>query len=121
MQITDLARSLGISRQMVYKLRDKGMPTDNVQVAVEWRKRNIDPFRSKALRIDGNQGVKYQSPKVNKSASIRDRVYNEAGGRIFEETLTDTVPNLYFERVDWLAMALKDAGVPVTGAQIMEI
>jgi hypothetical protein len=121
MQITDLARSLGISRQMVYKLRDKGMPTDNVQVAVEWRKRNIDPFRSKALRIDGNQGVKYQSPKVNKSASIRDRVYNEAGGRIFEETLTDTVPNLYFERVDWLAVALKDAGVPVTGAQIMEI
>lgn len=90
MNISTLARSLGLSRQMVYKLRDKGMPTDNVQVAVEWRKRNIDLFRSKALRIGGNTGIKYQSPTVVKSASMRDRVYNEAEIRIFEETLTDT-------------------------------
>lgn len=59
--------------------------------------------------------------RLTKVRQITDRVYNEAEVRIFEETLTDTVPNLYFERVDWLAMALKDAGVSVTSAQIMEI
>lgn len=59
--------------------------------------------------------------RLTKVRQITDRVYNEAEVRIFEETLTDTVPNLYFERVDWLAMALKDAGVSVTNAQIMEI
>ena len=106
---------------MVYKLRDKGMPTHNMEVAVAWRKKNIDPFRSKALRIDGNKGVKYKSPQVDKSTSIRERVYNEGEITIIEETLTRIVPNLYFERVDWLAVAMKDAGVPVTGAQIMEI
>ncbi|MBA3756574.1 MAG: hypothetical protein H0X02_10250 [Nitrosomonas sp.] len=44
MQKTELARSLGISRQMVYKLRDKGMPIDNLLSAIAWRKRNIDPI-----------------------------------------------------------------------------
>src|SRR5687768_8306888 len=108
MNISALARSLGLSRQMVYKLRDKGMPMDNVDVAVEWRKTNIDPFRSKALRIDGNKGVKYKSPQVDKSTSIRERVYNEGEITIIEETLTKIVPNLYFEKVDWLAVAMKD-------------
>lgn len=121
MNISALARSLGLSRQIVYKLRDKGMPIDNIESAIEWRKRNINPFKSKELRIDGNTGVKYKSPKVNKSASTANKVYTQAEKRIFENTLVDTVPNLYFERVDWLASALKDAGVPVTGAQVMEI
>jgi len=121
MNISALARSLDLSRQMVYKLRDKGMPIDNIESANEWRKSNINPFRSKALRIDGNTGVKYKSPQVNKTVSSRDRVYSDAEKRIFEKTLTDTVPNLYFERVDWLAVAMRDAGVSVTGVDVMEI
>ena len=51
MNISALARSLDLSRQMVYKLRDKGMPIDNIESANEWRKSNINPFRSKALRL----------------------------------------------------------------------
>lgn len=31
------------------------------------------------------------------------------------------LPNLYFERVDWLAAALKEANVPVTGKQVIEV
>ena len=121
MNISALARSLDLSRQMVYKLRDKGMPIDNIESANEWRNRNINPFRSKALRSDGNKGVKYKSPQFNKNALSRDRVYSDSEKRIFEKTLTDTVPNLYFERVDWIAAATRDAGVQVTGAEVMEI
>ncbi len=121
MNISALARSLGLSRQMVYKLRDKGMPIHSIESASLWRKKNINPFRSKALRIDGNKGVKYKSPQVNKTASIEATVYSESEKRIFEKALTYTVPNFYFERVDWLAAAIKEAGVQVTGAEIMEI
>lgn len=121
MNITDLARSLGLSRQMVYKLRDKGMPIDNIESANEWRRTSINPFRSKSLRIDGNKGVAYKSPQVNKTVSSKNEVYSVDEQRIFEKTLTDTVPNLYFERVDWLAAAMRDAGVQITGAKVVEV
>lgn len=91
MQITDLARSLGISRQMVYKLRDKGMPTDNMEVAIAWRKSNVDPFRSKSGRIGGNSGAKYQPAKVNSKVNenesdIGDMMQQVSGSQLDLET-----------------------------------
>ncbi|SNX59260.1 hypothetical protein SAMN06296273_0701 [Nitrosomonas ureae] len=121
MRICDLSQGLGISRQMVVKLKKRGMPTDSLQAAIAWRESNIDPFRSKSGRIGGNTGVKYQYAEVNKSSFTGKKICNEAELKVFEETVTETIPNLYFERVDWLAMALKDAGVRVTGAQVIEI
>lgn len=69
MKISDLARSLGISRQMVHRLKNRGMPTDSLDVGILWRQRHLDITQTKKWRIDGNKGVKYQSPTVNKSAS----------------------------------------------------
>jgi hypothetical protein len=54
---TELALRMGISRQMLYKLIDMGMPTD-LQAATEWRNQNLDFFKTKAGRIDGNRGGK---------------------------------------------------------------
>ncbi|MBA3755191.1 MAG: hypothetical protein H0X02_02710 [Nitrosomonas sp.] len=119
MNISSLARSLGLSRQMVYKLANQGMPTDSVESALAWRKTNIDPFRSKALRIDGNKGVKYKSPQVDKSVSIRERVYNEAEITIIEETLTRIVPGLWFGQIGWLGTALREQGVKVVAEQLI--
>ena len=59
---------------MFYKLRDKGMPIYNLESVSTWRKSNINPFRSKALRIDGNKGVAYKSSQVNKTVPSRDEV-----------------------------------------------
>ena len=42
-------------------------------------------------------------------------------GELISVSLTSLLPNLYFERVDWLATALKEAGVTVTGEQVIEI
>ena len=58
MKKTELAHGLGISRQMVYKLMKEGMPTDSLEAARAWRKRNINLFMSKDGRIDGNSGIK---------------------------------------------------------------
>jgi hypothetical protein len=56
--MTALARALGISRTMLYRLRDRGMPTYSVEAATAWRRRNLDPGRTKRYRIDGNPGTK---------------------------------------------------------------
>ena len=60
MKKTELARGLGISRQMVYKLMDKGMPADSLESAIAWRRSNINLFMSRHGRIDGNTGIKDQ-------------------------------------------------------------
>lgn len=59
--------------------------------------------------------------QVNEIALEADRVYSSVERKIIEETLSIILPNLYFERVDWLATALKDAGIKVTGEQVIEI
>lgn len=60
MNISALARSLNISRQMVYKLAKQGMPTDSAENALTWRKKMLHPFMTKTGRICGNNGIKYQ-------------------------------------------------------------
>ena len=51
MNKTDLARALGISRQMIYKLIDQGMPANSVESARQWRKMNLNPYRTKQYRV----------------------------------------------------------------------
>lgn len=38
MKIDDLAQNLGISRQMAYRHKVRGMPCDSIEVATEWRR-----------------------------------------------------------------------------------
>ena len=122
MEMKILAQQLGISHQMANRLKRQGMDCSSLDAAKAWRKANIDPFRSKTGRIGGgNTGKKYQSAKVNETALEADRVYSGVERKILEETLSSILPNLYFERVDWLAAALKEVGVTVTGAQVVEI
>lgn len=43
----ELAAELGISAAMVTKLAQRGMPTDSLTAAREWRRRNLDPGKVK--------------------------------------------------------------------------
>ena len=61
--ITALAAALDLSREMVYKLASKGMPTDSIENARTWRHRNLDPGRTKRYRLDGNPGVAAKRPE----------------------------------------------------------
>jgi hypothetical protein len=56
MKTVGLAEQLDISRQMVNKLRKRGMPVDSLAAAMEWRKQNLNPFTTKDNRIDGTPG-----------------------------------------------------------------
>ena len=44
----DLALGLGISGPMVSKLAKRGMPTDSVEHAQQWREKNLEPSRLKS-------------------------------------------------------------------------
>jgi len=56
MKTVEIAEQLDISRQMVNKLRKRGMPVDSLAAAQRWRKKNLNPFTTKNNRIDGNPG-----------------------------------------------------------------
>ena len=56
MKTIELAEQLDISRQMVNKLRKRGMPVVSLAAAQRWRKMNLNPFTTKNNRIDGNPG-----------------------------------------------------------------
>ncbi|SFE41359.1 hypothetical protein [Nitrosomonas sp. Nm166] len=51
MNKTELARALGVSRQAIYRLIEKGMPIDSVESAKQWRKRNLNPYKTKEYRV----------------------------------------------------------------------
>ena len=125
MQKTELAKLLGVSRETVHRLVKRGMPTDSLETAVAWRAKNLDIRQTKEGRITGNTGggksKKYLPLQGNEVTLEADRVYSSAEKKIIEATLMKILPNLYFERVDWLAAALKEANVHVSGKQVIEV
>ncbi len=121
MKISDLALSLGISRQMTHRLKNRGMPTDSLEAALVWRERNLDFTQTKKWRIDGNKGVKYQPVQINENAIEKKRVYNKAEIKIIEETLTRIVPDLWFTQIARLGRALLHNGVNVPVEKLLEV
>jgi hypothetical protein len=51
MNKTELAKALSISRQAVYKFLWQGMPGDDLQVAIDWREKNLNFFQTKEYRV----------------------------------------------------------------------
>lgn len=73
MKTIDLAAGLGISPQMVNKLKRQGMDGSSLVAAIAWRKSNLQPFRTKSTRICGNSGKPYQSvQQVNADVNVDD-------------------------------------------------
>lgn len=62
MKITELAKQLGISRELLHRHIKRGCPTDSVESAIEWRSRNLDHTQTKQGRITGNSGGKKSKP-----------------------------------------------------------
>lgn len=120
MTITALAKQLGISRELLHRHIKLGCPTDSVESAMKWRNENLDVIQTKSWRIDGNQGVN-RKPSSQVNATTKAIQPHEVERIVNERTLTKIIPNRYFGRVDWLATALKEAGVTVTGGQVVEI
>lgn len=51
MTVSELARRLNISRQMVYRLKAKGMPVDDLESAQSWRNRCLNQRKTKSWKV----------------------------------------------------------------------
>lgn len=116
MKISDLAQSLGISRQMTHRLKARGMPCDSLESAIEWRRQNLDITQTKRWRIDGNSGVKRQPAQVNKSM-----VDDDAKDKIVSKALTRIVPELWFSQINRLGTALREHDINVSAESLVKI
>ena len=58
MTVTELAKQLGISRELFHRHIKRGCPVDSLESALLWRSKNLDPRQTKQGRITGNSGGK---------------------------------------------------------------
>lgn len=63
MQQKELAKLLDISPAMVSRLVKRGMPTDDLERVIRWRKRHLEPGRIKGSRFDPTQATTPTAPK----------------------------------------------------------
>tara|TARA_R110002073_G_scaffold331783_1_gene516975 strand:+ start:609 stop:1181 length:573 start_codon:yes stop_codon:yes gene_type:complete len=134
MNKSKLARDLDISRTMLYKLIARGMPTDSLEAAIEWRWSwlNMDLTQTKLYRIDGNKGVNRELNQVNYSDELEalnnvdlDAELNQLSSnlehKVVSKVLTHTVPEIWFDQVGWLGACLRDHGVKITAEQLLKV
>lgn len=94
----ELAEALGISVVMVGKLHKRGMPIDDVEKAIRWRRRHLEPTRMKGIRSD-------TLPSAPKHVARESRVAAAPAGRRSEPPRFP-VP-LGLVNFDWLAPDLE--------------
>lgn len=119
MKTIDLANGLGISTQMTNRLIKQGMPRD-LDLAIAWRKSNLEPFRMKTTRIGGNSGKPYQRTQVNKTVPAPDEVCSVEEMKYVKEALTKLVPNIWFGQIGMVAAMLSDRGVKISAELFLE-
>lgn len=116
MNKTELARELGISRQMLHRLAGKGMPTDSLDAAIKWRRENLDATQTKGWRMDGNPGVKRDEVDLSSVGSL----LNDGEDNLPTYVLTQVIPNIWFSQPGWLAGALREYGIAATPEQVIK-
>ncbi len=89
METKELAKQLGISHQLGNRYRRQGMPTDSLESAIAWRKANINPFRSKTGRINGNRGRKPTSTETVEVSSDMALLLHEVNNTQLDLETTD--------------------------------
>ncbi len=113
METKELAKQLGISHQMANRLKKRGMPTDSLEAAKEWRHQNIDVTQTTQWRIDGNQGIKHELTQTHGTDDYEHHV--------FKFVLTDVVPKIWFEQIGALAGILRDHGVRISAETLFKV
>ena len=119
MKTIDLAAGLGLTPQMTNRLIKQGMPRD-LDLAIAWRKSNLQPFRTKSTRIGGNSGKPYQS-RQSKPDNLNIETTDQLDNEIVSRALTHILPDLWFSQVQRLDTALKEHGVTLSAETLLDV
>lgn len=98
MKITELAKQLGISRELLHRHIKRGCPTDSVESAIEWRSKNLDHTQTKQGRITGNSGGK--KSKLDSQVNNNEVVSSDMA--VLLQKVTDTQLDLETTDADLL-------------------
>jgi hypothetical protein len=98
MKITELARQLGISRELLHRHIKRGCPTDSVESALLWRSKNLDQTQTKQGRITGNSGGK----KSKHDSQVNDTEVNSSDMAELLHKVTETQLDLETKNADEL-------------------
>lgn len=98
MKITELARQLGISRELLHRHIKRGCPTDSVESALLWRSKNLDHTQTKQGRITGNSGGK----KSKHDSQVNDTEVNSSDMAELLHKVTETQLDLETKNADEL-------------------
>lgn len=106
MKQNELCEALGLSKGQVSKLVARGMPTDTVEAAEDWRRRNLEPMMTVA-----HQARKARAGLLRTEATTPAHQANPVDAIVF-----GILPRLLFERTALLKVLI-DAGIEPTPEQ----
>ncbi|NJD24072.1 MAG: hypothetical protein FIB06_01565 [Betaproteobacteria bacterium] len=112
MTLNQLAESLGLSLSTIKKHKKRGMPTNSVEAAAEWRDRHLSTLSRKEYRIDGNPGKSDTLPPAARMAP-RELPLDEVA-------ICAHVPFNFFRPLV-IASCAADAGMFLTGAEAVKL
>lgn len=83
-----LAAALGLSEAMVSRLRRRGMPVDSAEHAERWRRRNLEPARTKGMRMGAAAAPLARAVKTEPAVAVEpaDPLVAEFMGLAFTRT-----------------------------------
>lgn len=106
MKQVELSHALDLSRAQVLKLVAKGMPTDSVAAAEDWRRSNLDPGK-----VAGHRMIR--KPESRRRHGAED----EGKPNPIDAVVFGVLPQILFDRAH-LAMALVDNGLTPSGREV---
>jgi len=115
MTITELAKQIGISRELLHRHIKRGCPTDSLESALLWRSKNLDITQTKQGRITGNTGGGKNKPA---DSQVNDSVVSSDMAELVHK-VTDTQLDLETTDADELfknSRALKEKSAALQAA-----
>ncbi|WP_133091808.1 hypothetical protein [Thauera propionica] len=109
MKQVELCEALGLSKGQVSKLVARGMPTDSVESAEDWRRRNLEPMMAVA-----HVHRKVRAGMLRQEATSPPA--HQAAANPIDAVVFGVLPQLLFERTALLKI-LTDSGIEPTPDQ----
>ena len=85
---TELAKQIGISRELLHRHIKRGCPVDSLESALLWRAGNLDISQTKQCRITGNTGGAQREPRSSQQVNDPEIISSDLAELVHKVTET---------------------------------
>ena len=118
MKIKELAYALNLSEQMTYRCISRGMPRHSIEEAEKWRRKHLDPSKTKEARAGGNSGLRAGRGQSELLPSDEELLRGDKFYRQLEHWLFLEFPKQLCDPLAIAAVA-SDAGLKLNGREVL--